>query len=629
MLKLLLVLIFLFVLINESKGMNILLCSIVFPWVFGPYSAQLSMIGKALLEEGHTVYWFGASYNLKADRTYTLEQALDVVEGIAHPSEEREPFAKSLIYLGNSKGGGSKWYVSDVNRHVRKYKIDALMSLCDVDRLRADGEFIAKTSIAWYPNHFVDLGLDTEKLSSYSHIASLAPSDAMMIQNTLPKKKVVWVPHAMQIPKKILNADKYALRKKFGVPKGKFVVLVNCGNYDTINRKSLDTSVFAFKELLKTHPNAFLYLRALSVYDIQKFEYPSSNSPMAELNIQMLLSLARLPEGSFIWNPRMDTYRRVLEMTKMADVLLHPSKAEGFGMPILEAQAIGVPVITTAFGAMKDYTLNGYSVEPAQPHFMVKGICAYPNMTGVVEALRRVADGEIPAENRTNTMEWISKEMSEEAVTQKLVGMLKSNYYKRLGDGNENDDDDNDNRSNNNKKKGKKSKKGKLVNVTESVVRIGTDVEFIDSKEMNAKNAIFSQFIYERGDVYIDYLEAGSDSDFYEEYFTKEWILIRSEDYEITDHEELEFAINRYGDEYDAIIVRITAPDGSMFPRDEDLLSGRIDPRMSLAVKTNEFIEHLEDKVGDKALFEAVLDHIRGRNIKIFDCDAFEYIGQF
>ena len=616
-------------------GMNILLCSVVFPWVFGPYSAQLSMIGKALLEEGHTVYWFGASYNLKADRTYTLDQALEVVEGIAHPSDEREPFARSLIYLGNSKGGGTRWYVSDVNRHIRKYKIDAIMSLCDVDRLRSDAEFIAATSIAWYPNHFIDLGLDTEKLASYSHIASLAPSDAMMIQNTLPKKTVEWVPHAMQIPQKVLNADKYALRKKFGVPKGKFVVLVNCGNYDTINRKSLDTSVFAFKELLKTHPNAFLYLRALSVYDIQKFEFPSSNSPMAELNIQMLLALVKLPENSYIWNPRMDSYKRVLEMTKMADVLLHPSKAEGFGMPVLEAQAIGVPVITTAFGAMKDYTLHGYSVEPSQPHFMVKGICAYPNMTGVVEALRKVADGEIPAENRTNTMQWIQKEMSEETVTRKLLGMLKSNYYKRLGNGNDDDDDDDDdNKNNNSKGKNKKSKKdkrgkGKIINATESVVRIGTDVEFIDAQELNAKNAPYSQFIYERGDVYVDYLEAGSESELYEEHFTKDWILIRSEEYEITDHEELEFAINRFGEEYDAVIIRITAPDGTMFPRDEDLLSGRIDPRMSIAVKTNEFIEHLEDKVGDKVLFEAVLDHIRGKNVKIYESDAFEYIGEF
>ena len=34
--------------------------------------------------------------------------------------------------------------------------------------------------------------------------------------------------------------------------------------------------------------------------------------------------------------------------------MLQPSKTEGFGMPVLEAQLLGTPVITTRFGAMAD-----------------------------------------------------------------------------------------------------------------------------------------------------------------------------------------------------------------------------------------------------------------------------------
>ena len=44
---------------------------------------------------------------------------------------------------------------------------------------------------------------------------------------------------------------------------------------------------------------------------------------------------------------------------ELVDVLLHPSRSEGFGMLVLEAQHIGVPVITTRRGAMKDYTMHG------------------------------------------------------------------------------------------------------------------------------------------------------------------------------------------------------------------------------------------------------------------------------
>lgn len=47
---------------------------------------------------------------------------------------------------------------------------------------------------------------------------------------------------------------------------------------------------------------------------------------------------------------------------QMADVLLNTSYGEGFGIPILEAQACGTPVITTCFSSMPEITLNGYTV---------------------------------------------------------------------------------------------------------------------------------------------------------------------------------------------------------------------------------------------------------------------------
>ena len=41
------------------------------------------------------------------------------------------------------------------------------------------------------------------------------------------------------------------------------------------------------------------------------------------------------------------------------DVLLNPAMGEGFGMPIMEAQACGVPVIVTDFSAMKEVVRRG------------------------------------------------------------------------------------------------------------------------------------------------------------------------------------------------------------------------------------------------------------------------------
>ena len=56
-------------------------------------------------------------------------------------------------------------------------------------------------------------------------------------------------------------------------------------------------------------------------------------------------------------------YAESLEVVALADVLLHPSRSEGFGMLVLEAQHVGVPVITTRRGAMKVRTQRLFRVD--------------------------------------------------------------------------------------------------------------------------------------------------------------------------------------------------------------------------------------------------------------------------
>lgn len=52
-------------------------------------------------------------------------------------------------------------------------------------------------------------------------------------------------------------------------------------------------------------------------------------------------------EGSFLVDTGMHSFEGSVELMRLADVLLHPSKTEGFGMPLLEAQSLGTPIVTT------------------------------------------------------------------------------------------------------------------------------------------------------------------------------------------------------------------------------------------------------------------------------------------
>jgi glycosyltransferase involved in cell wall biosynthesis len=53
------------------------------------------------------------------------------------------------------------------------------------------------------------------------------------------------------------------------------------------------------------------------------------------------------------------SFQQILELYKKSDIVSFVSTYEGFGMPIIESQAIGRPVITSNFGAMKEIAGDG------------------------------------------------------------------------------------------------------------------------------------------------------------------------------------------------------------------------------------------------------------------------------
>ena len=75
-----------------------------------------------------------------------------------------------------------------------------------------------------------------------------------------------------------------------------------------------------------------------------------------------------------------------------ADVLLAASMSEGFGIPLIEAQACGTPVITTDWTSMPELVRWGVAVPPAD-RFWVSGLeswWAWPDWRGVRDALGSV-----------------------------------------------------------------------------------------------------------------------------------------------------------------------------------------------------------------------------------------------
>ena len=69
------------------------------------------------------------------------------------------------------------------------------------------------------------------------------------------------------------------------------------------------------------------------------------------------------------------------------DVLLNPAMGEGFGIPVLEAQACGTPAIVTDFSAMQEVCGAGWHVE-YQPYWTGQNSWqASPDVDDIASAL--------------------------------------------------------------------------------------------------------------------------------------------------------------------------------------------------------------------------------------------------
>ncbi len=79
------------------------------------------------------------------------------------------------------------------------------------------------------------------------------------------------------------------------------------------------------------------------------------------------------------------------------DVLLHCSLGEGFGMPIIEAQACGVPVIVSDFSSMPEVCGQGGIIVDAPEWDLQSNIHQWhkiPSTEGITEALNKLYQDE-------------------------------------------------------------------------------------------------------------------------------------------------------------------------------------------------------------------------------------------
>lgn len=150
------------------------------------------------------------------------------------------------------------------------------------------------------------------------------------------------VPHT--IPAEFTD-DGAAPREMFGLAADRPVlgmVGANAGAKQGWLRKGFETVLLAYREL-REHPD---------YGDAVLWWHTCASDAQSGTDLLCLIDACGLPRESVMFTPPQLQYAP-LDAAGLAaayrcmDVLLNPSKAEGFGVPVIEAQACGTPVITT------------------------------------------------------------------------------------------------------------------------------------------------------------------------------------------------------------------------------------------------------------------------------------------
>jgi glycosyltransferase involved in cell wall biosynthesis len=148
-------------------------------------------------------------------------------------------------------------------------------------------------------------------------------------------------------------------------------------------RKSFPQAFLAFSELARRHDDAWLYLH-------------TDFAPQGiGIDLNVVADLARIPAGRVRYpdpaSLQIGIPPQVVACTYQAfDVLLNPAMGEGFGIPILEAQACGVPVIASDHSAMPEITQAGWLVD-GDPwlDYIQEAWFFNPSVAGIVDALEQ------------------------------------------------------------------------------------------------------------------------------------------------------------------------------------------------------------------------------------------------
>lgn len=325
------------------------------PWANTGYGVQTRLFTEKLADEGHEI-------------------AISSIYGLQGASLN---LGKVLVL----PGGTDTWGNEIVQAHQLFYDADAVISLLDVWVLRPE-VWSTLPWIAWTP-------VDHKPIPT--HV-----TDSLLNGNAVPwamsrfgeeqMRKVgldpLYVPHGYD-PGLLVDVDRKDIRERFGWS-DRFVMGMVAANKGFPCRKAFPEVLEAFSIFQKEHDEALLYLH-------------TNREGMGGVDFLQLIKRMDIPETSILF---VDQYKYLVglgtpymrDVYNAMDVFLNPSLGEGFGIPIIEAQACGTPAIVTDWTSMTELCEYGIAVGGNQIWSEQSAWRKQPDIGELVDAMRYFYD---------------------------------------------------------------------------------------------------------------------------------------------------------------------------------------------------------------------------------------------
>jgi len=278
------------------------------------------------------------------------------------------------------------WGNDVIGAHAADFKADLVISLQDIWVLPDDyRERVGRPWAAWFP---VDQSpvpprvIDMAKRADYPIVYSRF-GEKQMREAGLECR---YIPHGVDC-EMFAPKDRCKSRKRFGLDDDVFMVAMIGANKGMPSRKGFPEALKAFSAFHAQHNDALLYLHTLE----------TANASGVDFDV-LIKSIENFPRDAVRF---VDQYQYLCglpdaymaDVYNSADVLLQPSYNEGFGLPIIEAQACGCPVLINDCTSMSELVFSGRAIKPLQEFYTpLGGWVNIPDINGFVEGLEWAYD---------------------------------------------------------------------------------------------------------------------------------------------------------------------------------------------------------------------------------------------